>query len=190
MRGMRAPVYEKRHPRTIGKIKHPTLEHGLTSTVFRYPEQIFATPMFPPTALLALLACLTAIVPAAAPAPASAIPTPASYLILSADVSQPWSGIQGTNPEPWNFTIAGQWPGSKPVSCSLAWNAGAANVTDEAQHVVDVTFNNCTDPGVTIDMTRFRVEPWFLWQLTVAATYVLLPFVMCDRHGSLMEILP
>lgn len=59
------------------------------------------------------------------------------------------------------------------MTCSLAWNAGAATVTDEARNVVDVTFNNCSDPGVRIDMTRFRVEPWFLWQLTVAATYVV-----------------
>ena len=135
------------------------------------------------TLILLFTYLITTITAAPAPAPANAIPTPATYLILSADVSQPWSGIQGTNPEQWNFTIVGQWPGSKPVTCSLDWNAGSANVTDEARSVVDVTFNNCTDPGVRIDMTRFRVEAWFLWQLTIAATYVYEFFPVCVVVG-------
>lgn len=129
-----------------------------------------------PVAFLILLTYLTRIITAApAPVPAGPIlPNQSTYLILSADISQPWSSVQGTNPEQFEFTIVGQWTGAIPVNCSLSWNAGVANVTDAGLNKVDVSFNNCTDETVQIDMTRFRVEPWFLWQLNITARYVVL----------------
>ena len=120
-------------------------------------------------AFLAIL--ILKILAAPSPIPASQITAQSTYLILSADVSQPFSSVQGVNPEFWDFTVVGQWAGATPVHCSLQWNAGIAIESNEGQKQVDISFNNCSDPSVTIDMTRFQVEPWFLWQLSIQARY-------------------
>jgi len=108
---------------------------------------------------------------APAPLPASPIALQSTYLILNASVTQPWSSLQGHNPEHFVFTLVGDWAGSVPVTCSLHWNAGLASVTDEDVFTVNVQAPAfaCSDRGVTVDMTRVRVEPWFLWQVNVEA---------------------
>jgi len=122
------------------------------------------------TFLSTYLTTLTNALPA--PLPASPITLQSTYLILNATVSQPWSSIQGQNPEHFIFSLVGDWDGSVPVTCSLHWNAGITSVTDEDQFTVNVHAPafTCSDRGVTVDMTRVRVEPWFLWQISVQAT--------------------
>ncbi len=121
----------------------------------------------------AYLIAINRAAPAPSPVPAGPITAQATYLILTADINQPWSSIQGVNPETFSFTVVGQWAGSTPVTCTLNWNAGVVTITDEGQKKVDATFNNCTDPNVEIDMKRYRIEPWFLWEITIQARYVL-----------------
>jgi len=113
----------------------------------------------------------TLIAAAPGPVPASPIALQSTYLILNATVTQPWSSIQGHNPEHFIFSLVCDWTGSVPVTCSLHWNAGLASVTDEDVFTVNVHAPAfaCSDRGVTVDMTRVRVEPWFLWEISVQA---------------------
>jgi len=121
------------------------------------------------TLLFTYLTTLTTAAPA--PLPASPIALQSTYLILNATVTQPWSPIQHNNPEHFVFSLVGDWAGSVPVTCSLHWNAGLASVTDEDVFTINVHAPAfaCSDRGVTVDMTRVRVEPWFLWQVSVEA---------------------
>ena len=111
----------------------------------------------------------------ATPIPAGQIVAATTYLILSADISQPPSTTPGQNPEEFNFTVAGDWSGASPVNCSVSWNAGFADVTnlgDKEVNVMSPAAFTCSDAGVNVDMTRIRVEPWFLWELSIQARFV------------------
>lgn len=123
------------------------------------------------TILITLYACLSTIITAApAPMPAGLIAAaPASYVIMSADISQPFSPLLGTNPEYFSVTLGGQWAGATPATCALKWDAGVANYTVGGEEVIDIDHNNCTDINLKVHMKRFRVEPWFLWELSITA---------------------
>lgn len=127
--------------------------------------------MFYSIILISFYACLNTTI-SAAPAPAPAGPiaaSPASYVILSADISQPFSPVLGSNPEYFSVTLAGQWAGATPATCALKWDAGVANFTSGGEEVINIDHNNCTDISLKVHMTRFRVEPWFLWELSITA---------------------
>ena len=114
------------------------------------------------------------------PVPAGQIASATTYLILNADVSQPISTTPGTNPEQFNFTVAGDWAGATPVNCSANWNAGVASLSNLGDKEIDVKTPaafSCSDVSLSVDMTRIRVEPWFLWELTVQAKYVPLRYL-------------
>lgn len=123
------------------------------------------------TVLFTYLINLTTAIPA--PIPVGPITRLSTYLILNATISRPWSSIHGTNPENLTLTVVGDWPGAIPVQCSLRWDAGIASVTVEDVYTVNVEYPAfvCSDQGVTADMTRIRVEPWFLWEIRLQAMY-------------------
>lgn len=126
-----------------------------------------------PALLLSSIYLSNIVIGAPAPVPAAhpaGVITPAkfTYMILSADIDQPWT-LQDNNHEEFNFTVAGFWAGALPVTCSLAWDAGAAKVTSTGVYKLNASNISCSDPNVKFEMERYRVEPWFLWQLSIYA---------------------